>query len=76
MTKHQTDTSAALDRIASSPTADVEDVAAVFGVGRSTAYAAVKAGEWPAIRVRGRVRIPTAWVRGQLPLDVAEPATA
>ena len=76
MTKHQTDTSAALDRIASSPTADVEDVAAVFGVGRSTAYAAVKAGGGPAIPVRGRVRLPPARARGQLHLDLAEPATA
>lgn len=60
--------SVALDRIMTSPAVDVEDVAYAMGVGRATGYAAVKAGEWPVIRVMGRIRVPTAWVREQLML--------
>ncbi len=58
----------ALARINAFPTAAVEDAALAFGVARSTGYEAVRAGEWPTIRVRGRVRIPSAWIRGQLML--------
>jgi len=58
----------ALARINAHPTACVEDAALAFGVARSTGYEAVRAGEWPTIRVRGRVRIPSSWIRGQLML--------
>lgn len=58
----------ALARINAFPTAAVEDAALAFGVARSTGYEAVRAGEWPTIRVRGCVRIPSAWIRGQLML--------
>ncbi|MCH9730561.1 MAG: helix-turn-helix domain-containing protein [Actinomycetia bacterium] len=60
--------SGALDRIRTRPAVDVDDVTSVMGVGRSTGYAAVKAGEWPSIKVMGRIRIPSAWVREQLML--------
>lgn len=61
--------SGALDRIKTRPAVDVEDVASAMGVGRSTGYAAVKAGEWPSIKAMGRIRIPSAWVREQLMLN-------
>jgi hypothetical protein len=59
----------ALDRIKTRAAVDVEDVTSAMGVGRSTGYAAVKAGEWPSIKVMGRIRIPSAWVREQLMLN-------
>jgi hypothetical protein len=62
-------TNEALIRITRLPTAAVEDTALAFGVARATGYAAVKAGEWPAIRVRGRIRIPSQWIRDRLGLD-------
>lgn len=61
--------SGALDRIRTRPAVDVEDVAHAMGVGRSTGYAAVKAGDWPSIKAMGRIRIPSAWVREQLMLN-------
>lgn len=73
MTQTSTDSrdrvSGALDRIKTRPAVDVEDVASAMGVGRSTGYAAVKAGEWPSIKAMGRIRIPSAWVREQLMLN-------
>jgi predicted DNA-binding transcriptional regulator AlpA len=41
---------------------DVPTAGRVLGIGRTTAYALVNAGEWPTpvIRVGGSVRIPTA----------------
>jgi hypothetical protein len=72
MSQHYSDVSdktrEALGRINAFPTAAVEDAALAFGVGRSTGYEAARNGEWPTIRVRGRVRIPSAWIRGQLML--------
>ncbi|WP_454198219.1 DNA-binding protein [Nocardia sp. Marseille-Q1738] len=58
-----------LRRITSQPTASIDDTSRVLGVSRSTGYAAAGAGEWPVIRVRGRLRIPSAWVLRQLQLD-------
>lgn len=52
----------------SAPTLSVDETAEAFGVARSTAYAAVRHGEWPVIKVRNKIRIPTAWVREQLRL--------
>ncbi|MBY6675318.1 helix-turn-helix domain-containing protein [Rhodococcus sp. BP-332] len=69
MAQHQTDTSAALHRIMTDPAVGTLDVAAAFGVSRSKAYESVKAGDWPSIKVRGCVRIPSAWVRAQLMLE-------
>jgi excisionase family DNA binding protein len=36
----------------------VPEVAAILGVSRSTVYRAVRAGEFPAVRIRGRYIIP------------------
>jgi excisionase family DNA binding protein len=51
------------------PTMSVDEFAAITGVSRSSAFAAVHAGEVPAIRLGKRIRIPTAAVRRMLALD-------
>ncbi|QMU98209.1 helix-turn-helix domain-containing protein [Microbacterium esteraromaticum] len=38
---------------------DVRDAAPILGVGESTMWLAVRSGEIPSIRIRGRVLIPT-----------------
>lgn len=66
---HESDnTGVLLRRIQSEPTLSITDTARLFGIGRATGYAAVKAGEWPTIKVRKRLRIPSAWVLRQLQL--------
>ncbi|WP_328435745.1 helix-turn-helix domain-containing protein [Nocardia puris] len=60
------DAAEVMHRVATEPTLSVEDAAAAFGIGRSTAYAAVAAGEIPSIRIGRRVRVPSNWVREQL----------
>lgn len=47
-------------------TLTVTEVAELFGIGLSAAYKAVKAGEIPAIRIGGRLLVPTAAVRRML----------
>lgn len=42
------------------PTITVPEAAAILGIGRDTAYQAVRAGDLPAIRLCGAIRIPTA----------------
>lgn len=51
------------------PTLSVEDTATLLGVSRASAYAAVKVGEIPSIRVGRRVLVPTAALRRLLMLD-------
>lgn len=48
------------------PTMSVERAAAVLGIGRDTAYLCVRSGEIPSLRLRGRIRIPTAALAGML----------
>lgn len=45
-------------------TIDVATAAAIVGVGRSTVYEMVRAGDWPTpvLRFRGAIRLPTAQV--------------
>lgn len=38
---------------------DVRDAAPILGVGESTMWLAVRSGEVPSVRIRGRVLIPT-----------------
>jgi excisionase family DNA binding protein len=51
------------------PTISVERLAALLGVARGTAYAAVKAGTVPSIRIGRRVVIPTARVLTMLGIE-------
>jgi excisionase family DNA binding protein len=51
------------------PTISVDDFAAVMGVSRSSAFAAVRAGEVPHVRLGRRIRIPSASVRRMLRVD-------
>jgi excisionase family DNA binding protein len=51
------------------PTLSVDEFAAVSGISRSTAFAAVHSGEVPSLRFGKRIRIPTAAVRRMLELD-------
>lgn len=50
------------------PTMGVEEVAELLGVGRSTAYEAVRRGDLPSFRLGRRIVIPTAAVRRLLAL--------
>ncbi len=46
------------------------DVAAnVLGIGKNSAYRAVKAGQIPSIRIGGRLLVPTAQLRKLLGLE-------
>jgi DNA (cytosine-5)-methyltransferase 1 len=54
------------------PTLKVRQVAGFLGIGVSTAYTAVTAGEIPSIRLGGRVVVPTAALRRMLGLDAGE----
>ncbi len=55
------------------PTVDVETAGAWFGLSRSSAYAAVQAGQIPSIRLGRRLVVPVAAVRRLLLIDVEEP---
>lgn len=50
------------DLAALPPVVDVPTAAAVLGLGRTTAYALIRAGQWPTpvYRVGKLIRIPTA----------------
>lgn len=47
----------------------VDDAAAFLGIGRQAAYAAVRAGQIPSIRVGRSWRIPTSALRRLADLD-------
>lgn len=47
----------------------VEDAAVALGIGRTAAYAAVKDGEIPSIRLGRRLVVPTAALRRMLFID-------
>jgi excisionase family DNA binding protein len=57
-------------KIPTEPTVSVERLAELFEVDRNTVYDAVRSGEVPAVRLGRCIRIPTAWVRARLLLDV------
>ena len=57
-------------------TLTVAEVADLFGIGLSAAYKAVNAGEIPAIRIGGRLLVPTAAVRRMLLIDEHRSASA
>lgn len=73
MSQHTTE---AIDRLRTEPTVSMDDAAAALGIGRSTVYAAARLGELPVIRVRNRLRVPSAWVLRQLHLGAGQEVTA
>lgn len=61
----------ALPRPEDQPTLTVEHTAAVLGISRSSAYAAINRGEIPVIRLGSRLLVPTAAIRQMLGIDPA-----
>jgi excisionase family DNA binding protein len=57
-----------MKEILDQPTCSVEELGRVFGISKNPAYEAVKRGDFPSIRVGGRIRIPTAPLRQMLGL--------
>jgi hypothetical protein len=55
---------------------DLVTAAAILGIGRTTAHALVRAGEFPVpvIRIGHRYRVPVAPILGLLGLDPSPPA--
>jgi hypothetical protein len=51
------------------PTCSVEELRRIFDLSKNPAYEAVKRGDFPSIRVGGRIRIPTAPLRKMLGLE-------
>ena len=49
----------------------VEDAGTALGLGRTSAYAAAKSGAIPAIKVGGKLIVPTAPLRALLGLNPA-----
>lgn len=48
--------------IAARATVSVEEAARYLGCGRTSAYEAVRSGEWPTVAVGRRRLVPTAWL--------------
>jgi excisionase family DNA binding protein len=48
------------------PTVTVERAAVLYGISRGSAYAAIRRGEIPSIRIGHRLLVPTAAVLRQL----------
>ena len=53
------------------PTCSVKELGRVFRLSKNPAYEAVKRGDFPSIRVGGRIRIPTAPLRRMLGMGSA-----
>lgn len=58
------------------PTIDVEQAAELLGVSRSSGYRGIARGEIPAIRIGGRIRVPTAKLLRMLGVGSAQAANA
>lgn len=56
------------------PTISVERAAEMLGLSRSSGYRGVARGEIPAIRIGGRIRVPTAKILAMLGLDQVQAA--
>lgn len=50
-------------------TCSVDEAADILGIGRSTAYAAVKDGSLPTLRISNRILVPVAKLRLLLGLE-------
>ena len=63
---------AKLDDLRGRATCSVDEAAAILGIGRSTAYAAVRDGSLPVLRISKRLLVPTAKLLAMIGLDQAE----
>lgn len=54
----------------------VEEAARVLGISRSTAYNAVRDGDLPSVRIRGRILIPAQKLAELLRCEPAETAAS
>jgi hypothetical protein len=50
-------------------TVSVETAGKAFGLGRNSAYAAVRSGDIPGIRIGGKIAVPTAQIRKMLGIE-------
>lgn len=50
-------------------TVSVDDAALLLGLSRGSAYAGVKEGQIPSLRIGNRIRVPTAPLRAMLKLE-------
>jgi hypothetical protein len=56
------------------PSVSVELAGKALGIQRSSAYAAIRSGELPHIRIGRRIAVPTAWLRQQLQISEQQAA--
>jgi excisionase family DNA binding protein len=56
----------------SAPTQTVETTGTLLGIGRSSAYKAVAAGEIPHLRIGSRIVVPTSAIKRMLGLDLVD----
>jgi hypothetical protein len=55
--------------ILAQPTCSVDEFGRLFGISRTPAYAAVKRGEVPSVRIGCRIRVLTAPIKAKLGLE-------
>lgn len=58
-----------LNKILARPTAQIKDAGRALGLSPSSSYAAAKSGQIHAIKIGGKLIVPTAWLRKQLMLE-------
>jgi excisionase family DNA binding protein len=58
------------------PTITVDEAATILGCSRGTAYALVRSGQLPSLRLGRRIVIPTAGLRRYLSIDSSNPTAA
>ena len=57
------------DELRGRATCSVDEAAQLLQVGRSTAYAAIKCGDIPSLRISNRILVPTAKLLAMLGLE-------
>lgn len=57
-------------------TYSVEEAAKVLGIGRNTAYEAVRSGEIPSVKIGKRLLVPVKALENMLPANVEQALTA
>jgi hypothetical protein len=62
-----------LKSLLSRPTASVPETGRIcFGYGINASYRAAERGTIPTIKIGGKLRVPTAWIKRTLQLDAAD----